>query len=157
MLLFRQLKAYAGTIGGLGEFADSLDGSSVAYLTFFLEEVDHLRGVKHQAHSLGGLDHVALDGLSGRLEGDFAVLCVIDIGSAEGDAIHLGRELVTGKERERGVVAIDTNAVVVACQRGVHVRDRSITAGLCQRLFSSEGRTGRTVVPAAENARLVKQ
>ena len=115
--LFCKLKAHTGTIGTLSELADCLNGSGVADLAFFLKDVDHLRGVKHQPHSLRSPYDVALDGLCRCLEGDFAVLGVIDIGPAEWDAVHLGRELVVSKERERSVATIDSDVVVVTCQR----------------------------------------
>ena len=79
--LFGQFKAYAGTVGTLGQLADGLNSSSVADLAFLLQEVGHLRGVKHQTHSLLGLCDVAFDGLGSRLECDFAVLGVIGIGA----------------------------------------------------------------------------
>ena len=91
-LLFCKLKAYAGTIGTLGELADCLNSSSVANLSFFLKDIGHLLGVKHQTHSFFGFCYVALNGFGSCLEGNLTVLRVISIGSVEWDTIHLGRD-----------------------------------------------------------------
>ena len=153
--LFGELEADAGAVGALGELGDSLDGGSVADLALLLQQMRHLRGVEHQTHALLGLGDVALDGLGSRLEGDLTVLGVIGIGAAERDAIDLGRELVAIEERERGIVAGDTDVVVVACQRRRHVGNGSRTTGIGKCLLGGKGSTGRIVAPAAQKARLV--
>ena len=86
--LFCKFEAYTSTIGTLSELADSLNSSSVADLAFLLEDIGHLLGIEHQTHSLLGLCYVALDGLGRRLEGDFTILSVISIGSAEWNTIQ---------------------------------------------------------------------
>ena len=52
VFLLSKFKAYTGTVGTLSKFADCLNSSHIADLTFFLKDVDHLRGVKHQPHSI---------------------------------------------------------------------------------------------------------
>ena len=153
--LFGELEADAGAVGALGELGDSLDGGSVAHLALLLQQMRHLRGVEHQTHALLGLCDIALDGLSGRLESDLTVLGVIGISAAKRDAVDFCRELVAIEERERGVVAGDTDVVVIACQRRRHVGNSSRTTGIGKRLLGGKGSTGRIVAPAAQKARLV--
>ena len=81
--LFCKFKAYTSTVGTLSKVADGLNSIGVADLTFFLKEVNHLVGVKHQTHSVLGSHDVALKGLGRCLQSDFTVLGVINIGSVE--------------------------------------------------------------------------